>query len=495
MSSSSSTTTTSNSSASYINTSTIIAILATSALVYSHWSSRPEWMRGSSSTSSKESGERGATDKDANDDFANPLAIVTKLKEMMTLVSQVSDDVTPDDITDWQMMAAAYSVIHLNTELRGVDPDYRDKQYDDDNRQHDDVQLEELQELKTVLEYAHWAYEMSHSVISANCREAGLDLLRHDTATEPGRVGHFIALDHKNKTAIVGLKGTSSLADVLTDLVALPKEHLGCHFDDKTFAAPSASASSGGGVTSEKAVKSMYCHEGIFTAAIWMADNLQEFIENMLLPLKYKLLICGHSLGAGTACLLGLELRSRISAFRKNYTDLRVLAYATPPVVSFEASKACAPFITSVVNNSDVVPRSSLSNLVVMNKLLLKVNEKLQEKGHTLDTWTSLRNYYNEEVAKVDDDLLLTPDELEEFFQETHAEPEQEQDHLYVPGRCVVMWDKGDNDNSEVGGIVTDCGMKMLRMIELSTTLITDHFIVGYRENMTKLIEQLENTI
>jgi hypothetical protein len=47
----------------------------------------------------------------------------------------------------------------------------------------------------------------------------------------------------------------------------------------------------------------------IFTDAIWMADSLQEFIKNMLLPLQYKLMICGHSLGQrGTSCLLRMEL-------------------------------------------------------------------------------------------------------------------------------------------------------------------------------------------
>lgn len=144
---------------------------------------------------------------------------------MMSTVSAVCDDVTPDDLTYWQMAAGFYSLLHLNTELWALDADYRDKQYGDD-RKDNSVELDELQELKAALEYADWAYETSFATLSANCRKAGLDLLRHDTATEPGRVGHFIALDHKNKTAIISLKGTSTLADALTDLVAVPKEHV-----------------------------------------------------------------------------------------------------------------------------------------------------------------------------------------------------------------------------------------------------------------------------
>ena len=106
---------------------------------------------------------------------------------------------------------------------------------------------------------------------------------------------------------------------------------------------------------------------------------------------------------------------------------------------------------------------------------------------------SSLHKYYKEEVAKVDDDLLLSKAELDEWFNETHSTPENDPDHLYVPGRCVVLWDKGENDNGEIGGIVTDCGMKMLRQIELSSTMVTDHFCTGYRDNIAKLIQQLES--
>lgn len=42
-----------------------------------------------------------------------------------------------------------------------------------------------------------------------------------------------IAMDHTNKTAIVGLKGTSSLADVMTDLLAVPEVH-SCNYDEQT---------------------------------------------------------------------------------------------------------------------------------------------------------------------------------------------------------------------------------------------------------------------
>jgi hypothetical protein len=49
--------------------------------------------------------------------------------------------------------------------------------------------------------------------------------------------------------------------------------------------------------------------------------------------------------------------RTAIESFRSNDTDLRVMAFATPLVVSLEASKACASFITSVVNTTDLITK------------------------------------------------------------------------------------------------------------------------------------------
>lgn len=448
-------------------------------------------MKLGSSSSKKEDGTRSGgdlTEKDANDDLASIPAILEKLEQMMDMVSKVSTEVT-EKYDSFDMIASFFSLLHLYEEIYAKDPDYRDKQYDD-IRKDDDVQLEEVNELVEYLDYAHWAYEDSFGILNKNCKQAGLDLISHDPATEPGRVGHYVALRHKEKLVIIGLKGTSTFSDVLTDLIAIPKEHVGCHFDDELFSAETTARDGKAG-----AVASMRCHEGIFTAAIWMADHLQDMIENLFVPLNYRVVICGHSLGAGTACLLGLELRSRIKAFRKNYTDLRVIAFAAPPVVSFKASKACAPFVTAVVNNSDVITRCSVSNLAVMNKLLLLVLTKLKEKGLEWNSMSAMKRWYDEH-SKIDDDLLLTEKELDDFFEQTHAAPENEEEALFVPGRVVVVWDKGENDDYQMGGIVTDCGMRMLRQVELSVTFITDHLVnVGYRPNLLKLQEQLQNSI
>lgn len=310
----------SSSSSSGLSTSTIIAILSTSALIYTQWSNLPAWLRTAPKKTTSSEGTRsgnddaGGIDKDANDDLANPTAVLAKLTEMNDLLDKVMDEThaqTKATTTDTRsgdavekadkcmdqidLLAAFYSLIHLYREFFAKDPDYRDKQYhsSSQDKNDDDVNVQDLHELAEYLEYAHWAYQVSDEILSKDCRKAGLDLISHDTATEPGRVGHFIALNHSSKLAIVGLKGTSTISDVLTDLIAIPKEHVGCHFDDEIFAA----ANKNKGEIVEGATESMRVHEGIFTAALWMADKLQPMIENLLIPLQYKVVLCGHSLG------------------------------------------------------------------------------------------------------------------------------------------------------------------------------------------------------
>ena len=129
---------------------------------------------------------------------------------------------------------------------------------------------------------------------------------------------------------------------------------------------------------------------------------------------------------------------------------------------------------------------------IVLNKLVRKVSEKLASKGHHLNTWSSLKFYYEEEVAKVDRDLLMTPKEIEMFYQETHLELEKQTNHLYIPGRCIVMWDRGINDDNQIDGFVTNCSMKMLRTVELCNTMISDHMVPVYFENLARLIGLLE---
>jgi predicted lipase len=103
-----------------------------------------------------------------------------------------------------------------------------------------------------------------------------------------------------------------------------------------------------------------------------MVDKIQLLVEDLIRECGYSLVFCGHSLGASAATLAAILLRSRIPQLAKDASDQRVRVYAFGPlsVLDPDSSVAAALFCTSIVNNADIVPRSSLANLMVFMKLL-----------------------------------------------------------------------------------------------------------------------------
>lgn len=222
-----------------------------------------------------------------------------------------------------------------------------------------------------------------------------------------------------------------------------------------------------------------------------VADDLQDFLENLVISKNYRVVITGHSLGAGTACLLGLLLSSRIPSLQK-HGKLQVVAFATPAVLNYTACKACMPFTTSVVNNTDMVPRMSISNLLTMNRGLVEVNRRLEIKGLSPDSLKKAYRYA-QDLCKLDEDTLMTVDELNEFFVEIHENDSLTEEHdLYVPGRVVALYERGQE--ATVGGVVADGSMRMLRQLELTTSMIQDHFCTSYKASLDALLRDLSSS-
>ncbi|XP_077131153.1 diacylglycerol lipase-beta [Ranitomeya variabilis] len=157
----------------------------------------------------------------------------------------------------------------------------------------------------------------------------------------------FVALDHKTEAILVAVRGTLSLQDVLTDLSA-DCENL--HTD---------------GVDGD-----CFSHKGISQAASYIYRRLiNDGILNQAFTVapEYKLVIVGHSLGAGAASVLAVQLRS-------SFPTLKCYAFS-PPGGLF--SKALADFsksfIISIIVGKDLVPRLSLPNMEDLKCRILRM--------------------------------------------------------------------------------------------------------------------------
>ena len=92
----------------------------------------------------------------------------------------------------------------------------------------------------------------------------------------------------------------------------------------------------------------------------WIIENLGEDImtAHTKYP-NYRIVLTGHSLGAGVATIAGLIWRSHPIFGAK----IEVYAYASPCVVSREISELSSDFITSVCLGSDCITRLSVAAL------------------------------------------------------------------------------------------------------------------------------------
>ena len=102
-------------------------------------------------------------------------------------------------------------------------------------------------------------------------------------------------------------------------------------------------------------------HKGIFEASRAVIEDIKK--EGKLFNLArgeyehYPIVVCGHSLGAGSAFLVALHLRSY-------FPDLRCIAFSPPgALISRDIAESSRDWCISTVCGKEVIPRLTLSNV------------------------------------------------------------------------------------------------------------------------------------
>ena len=438
-----------------ITPTTAVAVFLSALAARSAWNQTPAWVKEYLGNAKK------PKVKDANDNLATPAAIASKLKAFLDLTYQQSSDLLPADMPYYKLYCCLMSFVHNRTEIMRAFPAFRDEFYRKEGLK---LHISEIEVLEEYMEYAEWAYDTSMMSLQDKIRARNLDLIRLDAATEPGRVAHFIVTDKATKRVIISIKGTSTFSDILTDLVGVTVEH-------------------------ELNGQKVRWHEGMYTAAKMLLDDTVHLIEEFFLPAGYSVVVTGHSLGAGAACLLGVLLRNAIPVFQKDKKRLRVYAFATPACLGLDACRGCMDFVTSVVNNTDCVPRVSVSSMRVLHRFFMHVSELLQKKGLDPTDWEKTQKFLAD-IMVVDDDLLMTPTQYETTAERvlTEEEPFLQKDFaIFVPGKVVVMWECDAQDEHTVDARSDDGAMRVVRCLDITTTMVGDHGTANYRKNLHTL--------
>jgi len=235
-------------------------------------------------------------------------------------------------------------------------------------------------------------------------------------------------------------------------------------------------------------------HEGILHCAQQLLFELSPLIEEYAIAKEYEVVCTGHSLGAGVAVLLAVLMRGRYpmltmpgtssyipaqedEAFTNNRERqrqrVRAYAFAPPPVLDRSSALSCRHYVTSVVNNSDIIPRSSLTNLDAFLTVLEAVRCRLVEVGMNpsgggggggggssnssnpkkgMSAISSTMALFRKLSEGINGDLLLDPMELRKVLEEAIAEAslgdgehdgfywdEEFGHHLFVPGKLLMI--------------------------------------------------------
>jgi len=150
---------------------------------------------------------------------------------------------------------------------------------------------------------------------------------------------HFVAFDHEVKAIVVAFRGTSSIADAITDANCLPKPF--------TFLGEEGLA-----------------HDGMLAGA-HLADAAltQALVMSAEAFPDYEIWSVGHSLGAGVASLYACILKEKYPKMK-----LKCYGFGCPGVLSLELAQKCddvSPgWMNIFINDHDNVPRLSYGSVV-----------------------------------------------------------------------------------------------------------------------------------
>ncbi|XP_072164751.1 diacylglycerol lipase-alpha-like [Diadema setosum] len=285
----------------------------------------------------------------------------------------------------------------------------------------------------------------------------------------------FVALDHDRRRVVVSIRGTLSVADIVTDLSA---DTSPIHTEDGSMAYKG--------------------HKGMVETANYIRRRL---IEDKLLhqaftamegTSEYELILVGHSLGAGTAAILGIMLRPR-------YPTLKVYAYSPPGgLLCKEASEYAAEFVTSLIVGKDVVARIGLSQMEFLRADLLNCIKMCRDPkwrvifGELL-CCCSIRSKNLAPVEDADAPSPL-PWRLNKAFHPTNHELVlSTHSPLYLPGRILQVV---RNNPKREGISKKECAYYAIwrdredfNEVLISPVIINDHLPGGVKKALEKCLE------
>ncbi|TYZ59892.1 hypothetical protein PybrP1_009205 [[Pythium] brassicae (nom. inval.)] len=246
-----------------------------------------------------------------------------------------------DDLGFHDAAIGTYYFMAMNRGERGASPESEREEHAGCDPISDDL-------LADILKFAplalHAIYELDVLDIQRISKLQNFSLIYAHIQNQDVRHPSFALLGNKEKkSALLLIRGSKSVQDLLTDIQAHPEE-IGL----ASGSSPREEASGG--------FVDAFAHNGMLKAAMWIKDRIVGSLR-ILHADGYQITLAGHSLGAGCASLLAVMLQ-------KEFENLQCFAYAVPACVNFHVAESCVDFVHSIVLRDDFVPRAKASNIM-----------------------------------------------------------------------------------------------------------------------------------
>ncbi len=187
----------------------------------------------------------------------------------------------------------------------------------------------------------------------------------------------LVVADRKHKRIVISIRGTLSLADLMTDMVAKPVSLKVILQQQSQMIALSPEEEE----RLQQLPDDIEVHVGMAEAALYVFKQLREkhlLNKALLIAEGYSIVVTGHSLGAGTAVVLSFLLKLR-------HPDLQCYAFGPPgALLNQTAASISEEFTVSVIVGDDIVPRLSVSGYIRLRDRMRRALMKCQLPKHKI---------------------------------------------------------------------------------------------------------------
>jgi len=396
----------------------------------------------------------------ASDDTANFQGILDILRTHLVKVKETMAEYLADvDLTELRP-ASLFYYMERQDELKN--PSWKRRQH----RYHSTVDFNVVEELAHKLDLAVLVYADSKDELVeglAAIPDTSYELVYCEDTKTPNQPAHYIAIDRQQESletspleVVLVVRGTKTLTDAITDLL--------CETVD---------------------FRDGKVHSGFLESGTYLAEQhepLLEKLRDLTGRETIHLTLIGHSLGGGAAAVAAIEFNSKADSS----VQAEAYGFGCPPLLSLDLAEKTTSYITTVINNADVVPRLSPATLV---NAVMDVMEFDWIPGARRDV-LQLFHELKESDSKIAD-VLVTEDTidstmkvvdrlLEQHFARTvkASSDERMQQQLFLPGKIIHFYKDGLGISRRV------VPNTFFGEVDLTRPMIRDHFLrsPGYKE-------------